>query len=247
MDEIRPPSARSLRRAILAVLAVQAGIAAVLVAMDLLAALPRPGGAPGAGPADRSVRPYIPDRHPAGPDTPRGRPMAERLTFEGTGDRLQVSGRIAPGDADRLLGELSRRARNGDAIRLLELDSTGGSVRDALAIGRTLRERGIDTAVGDGAICFSACPYMFAGGVERSVAPDGRLGVHQHYFGENTFLPAFMAVKDIQRGQAEVMAHLREMGIDPALLEPAMRTPPGEIYLLDRQELIAFRLVTSED
>jgi len=72
-------------------------------------------------------------------------------------------------------------------------------------------------------------------------------GVHQHYFGQSTILPAFMAVKDIQRGQAEVMAYLRMMSVDPALLEPAMRTPPDEIYVLNREELVSFRLVSSAE
>ncbi|PTW50270.1 hypothetical protein C8N38_105229 [Rhodovulum kholense] len=247
MDDTQPSSARGLRRAIMAVLAVQAGIAALLVAIDLVQAVPRPGLPSAPGPAGPSVRPYVPDRHPAGPDAPRGRPMADRLAFDGTGDRLNVSGQIAPGDAERMVQELSRRSEAGEPVRVVNLDSTGGSVRDALAIGRELREREIDTDIADSAICFSACPYIFAGGVERTVNQGGRLGVHQHYFGESTFLPAFMAVNDIQRGQAEVMAHLRAMGVDPALLEPAMRTPPGEIYILDRQELVEFRLVTSDD
>ncbi|ARE42432.1 putative periplasmic protein (plasmid) [Rhodovulum sp. P5] len=231
----------------MAVLGVQACIAALLVAMDLFSALPKPGFPTSPGPTGPSVRPYTPDRHPASPDAPRGRPMADRLTFDGTGARLHLTGKIAPGDAERLMLELSRREHEGTPVRVLDLDSTGGSVHDALAIGRALRAGEIDTEVVDGAICFSACPYIFAGGVARRVEAGGRLGVHQHYFGENTFLPAFMAVKDIQRGQADVMAHLRAMGVDPALMEPAMRTPPEEIYVLDRQELTEFRLVTSAE
>ena len=86
-------------------------------------------------------------------------------------------------------------------------------------------------------ICLSACPYILAGGVTRRVEDGAWVGIHQHYFDENTALPAFLAVSDIQRGQGEVMAYLIEMGIDPGLMQPALMTPPDEIYLLLPEEL----------
>lgn len=71
------------------------------------------------------------------------------------------------------------------------------------------------------------------------------VGVHQHYFGENTVLPAFLAVEDIQRGQGEVMGYLDEMGIDLRLMQPALATPPDAIYILVREELERYGLVTT--
>jgi hypothetical protein len=95
------------------------------------------------------------------------------------------------------------------------------------------------------AACLSACPYILAGGVERTVSRSALVGVHQHYFGENTVLPAFLAVEDIQRGQAAVMAYLDEMGIDPLLSARAMQTPPQDIYILVEDELEGFALATA--
>lgn len=43
------------------------------------------------------------------------------------------------------------------------------------------------------------------GGTKRRVEQDASIGVHQHYFGQNSVQPAFMAVEDIQRGQGFVM------------------------------------------
>ena len=68
--------------------------------------------------------------------------------------------------------------------------------------------------------------------------------MHQHYFDENIALPAFLAVKDIQRGQGEVLEYLIEMDIDPALMRHALVTPPEDIYILLPQELTDYRLVT---
>ena len=81
-------------------------------------------------------------------------------------------------------------------------------------------------------------------GTER-IAPTGaRIGVHQHYFGESTVLPAFMAVEDVQRGQGQVMAYLLEMGVDPAVMQHALTTPPDEIYVLLPEGLDAYGLRT---
>ena len=93
----------------------------------------------------------------------------------------------------------------------------------------------------------SACPYLLAGGVLRQAAPGAMVGVHQHYFGQNSVLPAFLAVKDIQRGQAQVVGYLADMGIDLRLMQPALATPPEDIYVLTAQELERYRLTTRSD
>jgi hypothetical protein len=84
------------------------------------------------------------------------------------------------------------------------IHSGGGAVRDAMAIGRLIRDRQLDVAVGrtefDGcvddatcptryglrgkvvdfhAICASACALLLAGGERRFVAPLAFVGVHQ--------------------------------------------------------------------
>jgi hypothetical protein len=129
----------------------------------------------------------------------------------------------------------------------VSLDSSGGSVSDALAIGRTIRSAGFTTIVEDGSVCLSACPYMLAGGTARQAAPGAVVGVHQHFFGKNTLLPAFMAVRDVQRAQASVMDYLDEMGVDLRMMSFALRTPPEEIHILDAEHLRDFNLVTDPD
>ena len=73
------------------------------------------------------------------------------------------------------------------------------------------------------------------------------VGVHQHYFGESSLLPAFVAVEDIQRGQGEVMGYLAEMGIDPLVMRHALATPPNEIYLLLPEELDRYKFRSASD
>lgn len=228
--------------AIRAVLLSQVLMAGAIVVLDLkgTSGTPAPGlfAPPAQGP---SVRPYRPDLRPAAPGAPAMRPMPEALEFSAEDGVIRVTGQIAPGDADRFATWLDQ---NRPSETLVSLDSSGGSVGDALAIGRTIRAAGYDTEVADGAVCLSACPYILAGGANRNVAPTGVVGVHQHDFGENTILPAFMAVRDVQRGQAGVMDYLTEMGVDLRLMSYALRTPPEEINVLTSEVMTDLRLVS---
>lgn len=231
-------------------LVAQVGIGAALLGLDLWDARSAGAGAPqlfappGTGP---EVRPYAPERRPGGtPGAPAMRPMPERLEFGREGEAMTLLGQIAPGDAQRFTDYVEAQQAEGARPALLQIDSSGGSVADALAIGRQVRALGMETEVGEGSVCLSACPYILAGGTARSADPGAVIGVHQHYFGENTLLPAFLAVEDVQRGQGAVVEYLDEMGIDPMLMAPALKTPPDEIFVLDAEALQRYRLVTPE-
>ncbi|MTE00788.1 hypothetical protein GIY56_10840 [Paracoccus sp. YIM 132242] len=228
--------------AIRAVLLSQVLMGGAIVALDLRGTpgTPAPGlfAPPAQGPA---VRPYRPDLRAPEPGAPAMRPMPEALEFAAEGDAIRIAGQIAPGDADRFATWLDRNRPSGTRV---SLDSSGGSVGDALAIGRTIRAAGYDTEVADGAVCLSACPYILAGGTNRQVAPTGVVGVHQHDFGKNTILPAFMAIRDVQRGQAGVMDYLADMGVDLRLMSYALRTPPEEINILTPDVMADLGLVS---
>ncbi len=170
--------------------------------------------------------------------------LTDRLTLTYEDATWRLEGTIEDGDAQRLMPQITEA---DPKIETLVLQSPGGSVRDALDLGRHLRAAGIATSVLSGEICYSACPYLFAGGATRTAEPSASIGVHQHYFGENTLLPAFTAVSDIQRGQGAVMRYLDEMGVDPMMMAPGLATPPDEIYLLLPEELTKFRLVTAAE
>lgn len=226
-----------------AILAGQIALAALLVAGDLHLVWPRP--APPAPQLDAPIRPgdqtrryRLPSRPGRTPLPARGE-LPDRLAFTPLAEAgWALRGTVAPGDAARIVPSIER-----EAPRRISLNSPGGSVEDALQIGRAIRAAGAETAVEAAAICLSACPYLLAAGVERSVAEGAAVGVHQHYFGESSVLPAFLAVEDVQRGQAQVMSYLAEMGVDPLLMRHALATAPDKIYLLVAEELQRYRLV----
>lgn len=224
-----------------AVLLSQVVLGLAIVAIDLRdnAANTAPGlFSPGDGPG---IRPYRPDQRPLEPGAPAMRPMPSMLEFADADGAITITGQIAVGDADRFATWLEQTRPEG---RRVMLDSSGGSVADALAIGRTIRTAGYDTVIENGAVCLSACPYVLAAGMSRTAAAGGVVGVHQHYFGKNTMLPAFMAVSDVQRAQASVMDYLDEMGVDLRLVIHALRTAPDDINILSPDQMLDLKLLT---
>ncbi len=243
------------RRVLYAVLGLQLGMAVLLAGSDVLGALPqlmRLSSAPGfdspVAPGDQTRRfaprdTPLPERGPGAPERPYRNTgdMPSRLEFIREGAALRLTGTIAPGDEARM----AERLEAEEGIERITLNSPGGSVRDALAIGRSIRAAELNTHIEAGDVCFSACPYLLAAGVARSAGEGAQVGVHQHYFGENTVLPAFLAVEDIQRGQGDVMEYLGDMDVDVRLMRPALATAPDDIYVLLPEELLEYRLVTT--
>ncbi|WP_305971378.1 MULTISPECIES: peptidoglycan-binding protein [unclassified Mameliella] len=73
-----------------------------------------------------------------------------------------LTGTIQPGDLERIQSLDMRAFANGD--RPLCLDSPGGSFGESLRIADFLHDRGIPTAVDDGAECLNACALVLLGG-----------------------------------------------------------------------------------
>jgi len=251
-DTAAPPRRLTTKKAITWMLVVQLTIAAFLMGRDIITALPSlafPSNQPqfdtpiAPGDQTRRFRPNDTplDGNPARPFQSTG-DMPSRLLFELADDTLTLTGQIAPGDAGRF-SEYLETARDFHRVRL---NSPGGSVSDALDIGRRLRADEANTMMGAADICLSACPYILASGVTRTIHDDAQVGVHQHFFDANVALPAFIAVEDIQRGQGEVMAYLDDMGVDPRLMQHALVTPPDEIYVLLPEQLLEYRMATPE-
>lgn len=250
MSDTSHPERNTTVRVLQWLLAAQVGLAVVLVAVDVAPAVPSvfaPNNSPELdqpivpGDQTRTYRPRRPASPGPGvdPDMPR-RLIAENVVISGE-SAVRIRGAVAPGDGARIVEELQ-----SSRPTIVLFDSPGGSVSDSLTIGSAVREIAAATRLEEQAVCLSACPYMFVGGVNRRVSDTARFGVHQHSFGESTILPAFLAVEDIQKGQAGVLRHLDSLGIDLRIMGPAMATPAQEIYILTREELLEWNVVNEE-
>ena len=165
----------------------------------------------------------------------------------GSNGQLTLTGTIDPGAAERFAAEIAAR---GEYVRTIVLDSPGGSVRDALAIGDLVHERGLATEVRAGALCASSCPLIFASGTTRRASPDAAIGVHQIYAAALAGQPqdgvrmAGLAMSDAQTITAQIISSLTRSGVDPALWLHALQTPPDQLYYFSREEMEGLGLVT---
>jgi len=169
--------------------------------------------------------------------------LAQAITFELVGGgRLMATGTITPGSSQAFAAEVERR---GDYVKTVVLNSPGGSVVDALAMGRLIRERKFATEVEAGKYCASSCPLMFAGGIERRAGDRAVIGVHQvaaiKAAGKGAPRDEMSIVQTIS---ARCERYLGEMGVDVRVWMHAMETPHDKLFVFKPDELKTLALVT---
>ncbi len=138
----------------------------------------------------------------------------------------------------------------------IRLHSTGGDLRGALRLGILFRELGFDTQVdrtvrlhkppecgGDGppcdltlaepGECLGACVYALAGGVERRVSDEDRIGLRP------LSVEWKSAVVDAENESsfAALLGYLRRMGISAEIADIARGTMPNKVSILDSNTL----------
>ena len=150
----------------------------------------------------------------------------------------------------------------------LVLDSDGGSVHGAIALGRAIRRLGLNTTVGrlvdlggaeqdaprakflPSADCESMCGFVLLGGVQRTVPAQARVMVHQIWLGDRRDDPtaANYTAEDlvlVQRDIGRLAQYTIDMGGSIELLDLALRIPPWEpMHALTAAETQRTRLVT---
>jgi len=165
------------------------------------------------------------------------------------GGVLDLTGTIDVGAAQRVADELAAR---GEYVQVANLNSPGGSVTDALAISKLLRQNEVMTQVMAGSLCASSCPIVLAGGTARLVSDQAAVGVHQVYAfepasatGMSVARASGQAMSDAQTVTAAVTRHMEAMGIKSGVWIHAMETPPDKLYYFTAAELEEFDLATS--
>ena len=230
-------------------------VTATVVALDYtqLRELVLPGEAPAAPGVSRPAAEPLPPVRRSG-EEPLGSPLRRAdaklkapMAFDLTGNgRLMAVGTIEPGTAEAFAREIAKR---GDYVKTIVLHSPGGSVADALAMGRLIRLKRFATEVENGHYCASSCPLVFAGGIERRAGEKAAIGVHQ-VFALPKGLSATGGLADgmdnAQRISAECQRYLRDMGIDLEVWVHAMETPKEQLYYFKAEELAKLKLATPQ-
>jgi len=148
------------------------------------------------------------------------------------------------------------------------LDSSGGSVNDAIALGRRWRNLGALTTVGTGvqtntaqeapagtapvAYCESMCVFLLLSGKTRYVPESAHVQVHQIWMGDraNDAKAAVYSADDlmiVERDIGRLAKYTFDMGGTGDLLLLALNVPPWEdLHELSREELRRTNLITTD-
>ena len=150
----------------------------------------------------------------------------------------------------------------------LVLNSEGGSVLSALALGRAIRKFDMTTTVGrttllpavgieapratisNSASCESMCAFLLLAGSRRYVPVEARVLVHQIWLGakskrarETTYTAEELQL--VQRDIGRLTRYTAEMGGSMELIETALRVPPWEpMHRLNADELRRMKITT---
>jgi hypothetical protein len=190
------------------------------------------------------LAPFLPggDKHLMPLPPPQG-VMAKPMTLELVGGgKLLATGTITPGVSEALAAEVDKR---GDYIKTVVLNSPGGAVAEALAMGRLIRERKFATEVEAGKTCASSCPLVFAGGVERRAGDKAAIGVHQVAAMASADDPPRDEMDVAQRISAQCQRYLGDMGVSLLVWVHAMETPNDKLFVFRPAELKSLNLVTA--
>jgi hypothetical protein len=168
----------------------------------------------------------------------------------------------SPGDFDQFA---RGRDLNGATV---VLDSSGGSVNDAIALGRRWRSLGLLTTVGTSiknhtakgdqasvvpdAYCESMCVFLLLSGKTRYVPDGAHVRVHQIWMGDRAddARAASYSAHDlmiVERDVGRLAKYTFDMGGAGDLLALSLSVPPWQdLHELSREELRLTNLVTTD-
>lgn len=163
---------------------------------------------------------------------------------------VQLSGDISIGDANQLETRLKKLVAP-DRYFSFYLDSPGGNLLEGMKIGRLIRKYGLSTNIGrhqrddKGALpgaCLSACTLSYLGGQFRYIVPGSIYGVHRFHRRSNT------TANDLELAQivsAAVSSYIREMDVDPELLNYMTAAGKDDMNILTDHALVDLNVVNN--
>src|SRR4029077_19162102 len=202
-------------------------------------------------------------------------PMNFVLRYEATAESCDAKCRLLVVATGIITAETPRQfalfAKAHDLTRAtVVLNSEGGSVDGAIALGRAIRQFGLDTTVGrvidlkevqqdtaraelsSDADCNSMCAFVLIAGLHRSVSPQARVMVHGIWLGDrrgNAQSASYSAddLALVQRDIGRLVQYISEVGGSMELLELALPIPPWEpMHRLTGPEVRSMRIDTNE-
>jgi hypothetical protein len=120
-------------------------------------------------------------------------------------------------------------AASGKIVEYVQLNSAGGKLVEGVKLATAIREGKISTAVGQGAVCASACFLAFAAGDPKFAGDGARIGVHRASLkgGQETVLSEAVTTS--------MGSFAKELGVPSGIVGRMLKTSPKQILWLNSQ------------
>lgn len=148
------------------------------------------------------------------------------------GTTVAIGGRLSTGTAEALRIVLDATP----TIRLVQLDTTGGSLGEATRTGKLIATRGLATFVAHD--CDSACVLTFLAGKQRYLGGQGKLAFH-------AMTTAAVGERTAQAANELLRSALAAQGVPGAFSQRALTTLAPRVWYPKTQELLDARVITS--
>lgn len=158
-------------------------------------------------------------------------------------DCWEITGNISDADQRQVVAMAGRLA-GSKREKLFWLNSEGGDVEAAIAIGRQLRRMGAVALVLNEARCLSSCVFVLAGAARRGLY--GQIGIHRPYALRTDQRPYDTVQQDQRRLAKLAKEYLEEMNVSPSLYDAMVRVPPEKVRLLSPTELEQFGITKTD-
>ena len=158
----------------------------------------------------------------------------------------RLSGTITDDDLKQIKAIADRVGSAPENPAFFNLDSDGGDIDIAMAVGRQLRRMSATAGIARIQKCLSSCVIVLAGAVTRLMGVMNNIGIHRPY-SLRTDQREYSTIQEEQRALARrTKAYLEEMNVSPGLYDAMMRIPPEKMRFLSESELEEFGLTATD-
>ena len=154
--------------------------------------------------------------------------------------RLRYKGTINAGFTELIQRVSAMASRMEIDTRILDINSTGGQVEQALRAGDTIAESNWDIWVRQESICHSACVLILAAGDTRSIA--GKVGIHRLIRDRSNATSRAELNEELKATSLQVHEYLGRNGVATAVADLMMTIANRDLRLLSDDELKQYGL-----
>lgn len=163
--------------------------------------------------------------------------------FAGVGVSVYLTGEIRPGDLAKVQLQFKAERDKLPAFAadpsqtFVYLDSPGGDLGEAMAIGRWVRKIGMTALVAPDDRCYSSCVYILAAGLHKIAS--GQVGIHRPYL---TAMPVGGIDATMKVALRTSLDYFATMNLPSELADAMFSIPPDRLVVLDQPSLVRYRL-----